>query len=65
VTRKIYITVWDDIPEDKALRLAKMALEALPKKHGIVTFTEGSVAHVHETKAKNTSITIWKDSKPV
>lgn len=59
--KRIYITVLDDIPEEKALMLAKMTLQALPDKKGIVTFTDGSVASFNE-RAKNTSIFIWKDT---
>ncbi len=58
--KKIYITVYDDIPEDKALRLAAMLLQELPEKKGLCTFTDGSVANFNE-RAKNTSITIWRE----
>lgn len=63
VTRKIYIGIWgDDIPEDKALMLAQMALQSLPDKKGIVSFTDGSMASFNE-RAKNTTIHIWKDRR--
>lgn len=58
--KRIYITILDDIPEDKALMLAQLTIQALPDKKGLVTFTDGSVASFNE-RAKNTSIFIWKD----
>ena len=60
-TKTIYIRIWDDIPEDKALLLARMALQSLPEKQGIVTFTDGNGASFNE-RAKNTTIHIWKDT---
>ena len=58
--KRIYITILDYIPEDKALMLAQLTIHALPDKKGLVTFTDGSVASFNE-RAKNTSIYIWKD----
>lgn len=61
MSKKIYIGIWDDdIPEEKALMLAQMALQSLPDKKGIVSFTDGSMASFNE-RAKNTTIHIWKD----
>ena len=40
--------------------LARMALQSLPDKQGIVTFTDGNGASFNE-RAKNTTIHIWKD----
>lgn len=63
MSKKINIGIWgDDIPEEKALMLAQMALQALPDKKGIVSFTDGSMASFNE-KAKNTTIHIWKDRR--
>lgn len=58
--KKIYITVYDDIPEEKALRIASKLLEALPDRKGLCTFTDGSAACFNES-AKNLSIWVWKD----
>ena len=58
--KKIYIKVDDDIPEEKALRLASMLLKELPEKKGLCTFTDGSVASFNE-RTKNTVIWVWKE----
>lgn len=58
--KKIYIKVDDDIPEEKALRIAAKLMEALPNKHGLCTFTDGSVASFNE-RSKNTVIWVWKE----
>lgn len=58
--KRIYLTVYDNIPEEKALRFAAKLIEVLPERQGVVKWEDGTCAAFNE-RAKNTSITLWMD----
>ena len=60
--KRIYITAYGDITEEKALVYASKLLEALPDKKGIAQFNDGVWASYNE-EAKNTTIAVWKYEK--
>lgn len=62
MSKRIYITVADGTPEDKALHAASIALRDIPpeKRTGIVTFNNG-LALAFNDRTKNLSMFVWKE----